>query len=121
MGGDTYRDLYPGIPQYGFYTSGNEFLLANNNYYIGSYNITNDGIYKTTDASSTTLMLKPSLLYGPNFHFTKINMNSAPTTNNIAPSAPPTPLQSPTQTTTQTTTTSPTNTSSGGTGTSYSY
>ena len=128
MGGDTYRDLYPGIPQYGFYTSGNEFLLANNNYYIGSYNITNNGIYQTADTSSTTLMLKPSLLQGPNFHFTKINMNLLPSTNNIAPSpssAPSTPsspsTQTSTQTTTQTTTTSPTNTSSGGTGTSYSY
>mgnify|MGYP003966584347 CR=1 FL=1 len=111
MGGDTYRDLYPGIPQYGFYTSGNEFLLANNNYYIGSYNITNNGIYQTADTSSTTLTLKPSLLQGPNFHFTKVNINVLPTTNNITPSQP----------STQTTTTSPTNTSSGGTGTSYSY
>ena len=123
MGGDTYRDLYPDKPQYGFYTSGNEFLLPNNKYYIGSYNITKNGIYETADSNAITLMLKPSLLQGPNFHFTKINMNSIPTVNN-APSAPtmqPTIQPTTGGSTPPPSTSTPTNTSGGGTGTSYSY
>ena len=133
MGGDTYRSLYPGMPQYGFYTSGNEFLLpTNNSYYVGSYNITKDGIYETGGINSITLMLKPSLAQGPNKHFTKINQIQLQSTTQAAPAAPAA-QAAPTTQTTQTTQTTPTYsppsttttsapaTSTGGTGTSYSY
>ena len=130
--GDTFRSDYPGIVQTGLTTTGNEFLLTNKSFYVGSYRIMPDGVYFADDTVPfRRLTLKQTLKFGPNRHFTKINKNTQVKT--VTTTAP---LPSTTQTTTQTTqttqttptyspspttTTSAPATSTGGTGTSYSY
>jgi hypothetical protein len=105
--GDTFRSIFPGIIQKGLNTGGNEFLLANRSFYVGSYRIMPDGAYFADDVLPFRLLtLKQTLKFGPNKHFTKVNKNL--TTQNIS-----------TQTTTSPNTTATTSTS--GTGTSYSY
>ncbi len=126
--GDTFRSDYPGIVQTGLVTSGNEFLLPNRSFYVGSYRIMPDGMYFADNSIPfRKLTLKQTLKFGPNRHFTKINKNIV----NISTSAGD-PVGS-TTVTTQTTTPTPTYTppaqttvstpatSTGGTGTSYSY
>ena len=126
--GDTFRSDYPGIVQTGLVTNGNEFLLPNRSFYVGSYRIMPDGMYFADNSIPfRKLTLKQTLKFGPNRHFTKINKNIV----NISTSAGD-PVGS-TTVTTQTTTPTPTYTppaqttvstpatSTGGTGTSYSY
>ena len=112
--GDTFRSDYPEIIQTGLTTGGNEFLLNNRSFYIGSYRIMPDGVYFADDALPfKRLTLKQTLRFGPNRHFTKINKNTS-TPNTIQS------ITAPSTTTTVTPVNTPT-VSTGGTGTSYSY
>ncbi len=126
--GDTFRADIPGVVQTGLTTSGNEFLLANRNFYIGSYRIMPDGTYFADDVLPfRRLTLKQTLKFGPNRHFTKINKNiQVRTVTTTAPLPSTTQTTQTTQTTPTynpppTTTTSAPATSTGGAGTSYSY
>jgi len=125
--GDTFRSIFPGIIQKGLNTGGNEFLLANRSFYVGSYRIMPDGVYFADDVLPFRLLtLKQTLKFGPNRHFTKINKNitgNKPMYGDSQGSTTAT-TQPATQPTTSPTYTSPTSTpatSTGGTGTSYSY
>ena len=113
--GDTFRSDYPGIIQTGLTTGGNEFLLTNRSFYVGSYRIMPDGVYFADDTLPFRILtLKQTLKFGPNRHFTKVNKNLI--TQNISPSS--------NINTTTTTTVTPSSTptvSTSGTGTSYSY
>mgnify|MGYP003641511826 FL=1 len=137
--GDTFRYYYPGIIQKGFHTKGNQFLLPNNNYYIGNYHILPDGTYKTDNSSNapfgTLLTLKHSLTSGIKKHSTKIfhpenkiiKKQTQQTTTTTTTVTQPlltqrTPLpQNQTQIVRNTTSTTNTTNNTSGTGTSYSY
>ena len=117
--GDTFRANFPGIVQTGLSTGGNEFLLSNRSFYIGSYRIMPDGTYFADDVLPFRLLtLKQTLKFGPNRHFTKINKNL--TTQNISTPTTTSPSTTTTTTTTGTSVSTPA-VSTGGTGTSYSY
>ena len=125
--GDTFRADFSGIVQTGLSTGGNEFLLANRSFYVGSYRIMPDGTYFADNVSPFRLLtLKQTLKFGPNRHFTKINKNTTSNRPMYGDSQGSTTsiTQPTTQTTTSPTYTPPTSTpttSTGGTGTSYSY
>lgn len=131
--GDTFRADFPGIVQTGLTTTGNEFLLNNRNYYVGSYRIMPDGVYFADNTMPfRRLTLKQTLKFGPNRHFTKINKNQqGRSIAQITTQPSQTTIQTATQPTTSPTYTPPTSTpvtspsvpatSTGGTGTSYSY
>ncbi len=118
--GDTFRSDFPGIIQTGLTTSGNEFVLNNKKYYIGSYRIMPDGTYFADDTLPfRRIYLKQTLKFGPNKHFTKINKNKQGKQIIQTTTSPSTTVPSTTETTTVSTgTTTP---STSGTGTSYSY
>ena len=123
--GDTFRNDYPGIVQTGLTTAGNEFLLTNKSFYVGSYRIMPDGVYFADETVPfRRLTLKQTLKFGPNRHFTKINKNTqvkTVTTTAPLPSTTQTTQTTPTYNPPSTTTTSAPATSTGGAGTSYSY
>ena len=74
--GDTFRSDFPGVVQTGLTTAGNEFLLNDRSFYVGSYRIMPDGTYFADDTLPfRKLTLKQTLKFGPNKHFTKINKN----------------------------------------------
>ena len=113
--GDTFRSNYPGITQTGLTTGGNEFLLNNRSFYIGSYRIMSDGAYFADDVLPfRKLTLKQTLKIGPKRHFTKINKNLTTQKITIKPTTTPstTIIEAPVSTPTV---------STGGAGTSYSY
>jgi len=117
--GDTFRSDNPGIIQIGLNTGGNEFLLNNKSFYIGSYRIMPDGTYFADDVLPfRKLTLKQTLKFGPNRHFTKVNKNL--TTQNISIQTTTSPSTTTTTTTTETSVSTPA-ASTSGTGTSYSY
>ena len=118
--GDTFRSDFPGMIQTGLTTSGNEFVLDNKKYYIGSYRIMPDGTYFADDTLPfRRIYLKQTLKFGPNKHFTKINKNKQGKQIIQTTTSPSTTVPSTTETTTVSTgTTTP---STSGTGTSYSY
>lgn len=111
--GDTFRSDFPGVVQTGLTTAGNEFLLNDRSFYVGSYRIMPDGTYFADDTLPfRKLTLKQTLKFGPNKHFTKVNKNQQG-----MPTVPVTtqPTTSPTVST-ETTVAPPSET-----GTSYSY
>jgi len=118
--GDTFRSDFPGMIQTGLTTSGNEFVLDNKKYYIGSYRIMPDGTYFADNTLPfKRIYLKQTLKFGSNKHFTKINKNKQGKQIIQTTTSPSTTVPSTTETTTVSTgTTTP---STSGTGTSYSY